>query len=380
MLEYRWSDKQPQELDDVVAAILDTERYPEQKVWSVSVKYILITLLSKLFHIKTTQAKVEAFYYQAKQLCRSLAAVDVQCCDAYLGGLDAMWPRLRYQLEDPGFYKFVCKYAMESAFLLPYFAVLSPYAPALEAAHGYSVDFGGTYRKVDLMEDPQAFGFVVGERTFRSFNFRALNHQVACLNLSMDMQASGLGKPSIFFAGGGMLPSVRYYYLRPENLQEYFERVVVYDKDPKMREYLKMVFEWPINEYGIEYYFDSFEMAFADECLWGKFDVVDCTGVMSYCQSDDDIDRALSGLASLLKPGGIMLFDRQVMTPDMIRCAVTLAWKTEPPLKPDLTVKRAIRRIEAAAERCDLNVECSFVDEYNTIPALVDFILQKPKS
>lgn len=380
MLDNRWSNKRPQEVDDVIAAICDTERYPEQKVWSLSVKYVLITLFSKLFRIQTQQAKVELFYYQAERLCRDLAGSDLQQRDAYLKGLKDMWPKLREQLKDPGFYGFVCKYAMGSAFLLPYFAVLSPRAPALEAAHGYSVDFGGAYRKIDPVNDSQTFQFVVGERTFRSFNFRALNHQTAMLNLSMDMQVSGLGKPNVFFAGGGMLPSVRYYGLHPEDLKKYFDQIVVYDKDPDMRKYLKMVFERPVNEYGIEYHFSGFEGAFADESLWSKFDVVDCTGVMSYCQNDGDIDRMLSCLSLLLKPGGMLLFDRQVMTPDMIRCAVTLAWKTEPPLKPDLTVKRAIRRIEDAAKRCDLNVENYFVDEYNKIPALVDFILRKPKS
>lgn len=380
LLENRWSSQKPYDIDDVDRAVRNLEEYSEQGVWAYSIKYILITLGSRIFRIRTSQAKIEQFYADAKLLCANLTKNDCEQLNKYLKGLDAMWPKLRKQLEDPGFYRFVYEFAMQSAFLLPYFSVLSPHAPALEAARGYSVDMGGTYRRIDPETDPQTFRFVVGERTFRSFDFRLCNHQTALLNLAADMEASGLGKPSVFFVGGGMMPMVRFYYLRPEMVKDVFDRVVVYDSDPNMPEYLKMVFDRPLSRYGIDYHFEDAANGFNDLAFQGQFDAVDCTGVMSYCQTDEDIAKMLCGMKKMLKPGGIMMFDRQVMTPDMIRCALTLAWKTDPPLKPELTVKRAITRIRKIAARVGLVVTDTFPDEYNRLPALVDFILRNPST
>ena len=167
LLENRWSSQKPYDIDDVDRAVRNLEEYSEQGVWAYSIKYILITLGSRIFRIRTSQAKIEQFYADAKLLCANLTKNDCEQLNKYLKGLDAMWPKLRKQLEDPGFYRFVYEFAMQSAFLLPYFSVLSPHAPALEAARGYSVDMGGTYRRIDPETDPQTFRFVVGERTFR---------------------------------------------------------------------------------------------------------------------------------------------------------------------------------------------------------------------
>ncbi len=379
MLQNRWGDcKEPWEVDEVAAAVRNTKKYPEQKVWGFSLKYVLITLLAKIFHIKTSEDKLKKLHADIKLLCCRKAGKDTALCRAYLDGVEKMWPRLKELALDPGFYRFVYDHAMESVFMLPYFAVLSPHAPALEAARGYSVDLAGRYRKIDPQEDPQAFEFVYGERTFRSFGFRAVVHQVFFLNESKDMQESGLGKPNILIVGGGLLVYFRYFHLRPEMLKDIFGQITVYDNDPNMPEYLKMVFDKPMSEYGIDYNFTDAEKAFSNALMWGKFDIVDCTGVLSYCQDDESLCRMLKGMARLLRPGGHMLFDLQTLTPDMLRCAFTLAWKTNPPLKPNFTPKGTIRRVERVAKECGLKVSDHWVDESNSIPALVDFVLQKP--
>ncbi len=376
MLTSRWSGKHPWDLDEIDAAIKDTEKYPEEGAWEYSIKYILITLLSSLFHIKTSDEKVEACYVRAKNLCRSLARGSRTLYEAYLEGLQDMWPKLSEQLRDPGFYKFVQKFGMESAFLLPYLSVLSPHAPALEAAAGYSVDMAGVYRKIPK-SDRQGLELCVREPTLRSFCARTWGAQEEMLGAVVDAQTNGWEKPNVFFAAAGMLPAVRRYHLKPEMLKGLFGRMVAYDSDPKMPEYLQMVFERPVNEYGIEYHFEDLNQAFSDPDLQGKFQVLIATGIMSYYKSAAQTDYMLTGFKNLLAPGGAMFFDVQVMEWSMIRCAVSLAWKCD--LKPDRDTKSVIDRISRHAKALGLVVEHSQVDPYNTHPTLVNFSLRKPR-
>lgn len=371
MIENKWGKKQPWELDEIELAMRDTKRYPEENAWEYSIKYVLITIFAKLFHIRTSQSKIQQFYIDAKALCRKLTGDDTEQLQAYLRGLDQMWPKLQRQLEDPGFYKFVNKYGMDSAFLLTYFSVLSPSAPALEAAGGFSVDLGGVYRKIPE-SDYQAYELCVREPTFRSFCRRIWFSQMHFLNYVMETRAD----PDIFMAAAGLMPAFRRYELRPEMLKKVFGRIVAYDRDPKMPEYLKMVFDKPVDEYGIEYHIADLDVAFEKQELWQAFDIVDAEGLMSYYKDELETKEMLRGFKKLLRPGGIMTFDVQTMEWSMIRCAVSLAWKL--PLKPDKDPRAAIERITRCATAVGLEVVEYAIDDYNKTPALVCFCLRKP--
>lgn len=371
MIENKWSKKQPWELDEIERAMRDIEKYPEENAWEYSIKYILITIFARIFHIKTSQSKIQQFYVDAQALCRKLTANDAEQLQSYLNGLDAMWPKLQRQLEDPGFYKFVKKYGMDSAFLLTYFSVLSPNAPAMEAAGGYSVDLSGTYRKIPE-SDYQAYSLCVREPTFRSFCRRIWFSQMHFLNYVAEYRAD----PDIFMAAAGLLPVFRRYELRPEMLKKVFGRIVAYDRDPAMPEYLKMVFDKPVSEYGIDYYFEDLKVAFANPKLQQAFDIVDAEGLMSYSQNDTELKSMLRGFKDLLRPGGIMTFDVQTMEWSMVRCAVSLAWKL--PLKPDKNPRAAIERVSRCAAEVGLEIVDYAIDDYNKTPALVCFCLRKP--
>lgn len=375
MLKSRWSGKLPYELDEIDAAIRDTKTYPEKGAWDYSIKYILMTLLSSLVHHKISDPKIEDFYGQATAMCRRLAQDDAQY-EAYIHGLERMWPKLRQQLKDPGFYHFVQDHGMDSAFILPYFSVLSPHAPALEASKGFSVDMAGVYRQIPK-SDKQGYEICIQEPTLRSFGTRTWLAQEAILGAALDAKTNGLPKPNLFLAAAGMMPWFRRYHLQPEMLSDLFGRIVAYDSDPKMPEYLNMVFDRPVREYGIEYHFADLDNAFRSRELWGKFQVALATGIMSYYKSEKETAYMLGGLNQLLAPGGAIVFDLQVMEWSMIRCAVSLAWKS--PLKPDLNPKSALKRIAREAKRQGLIVEYTEVDPYNTRPTLVNFWLRKPE-
>lgn len=387
LFDMKWMTQQPWDCDRIERSIRDTKKYPEENAWEYSIKYILMTLFCKLFHIRISQRKVAEFYVEARELCRKLADGDDKLLRAYFDGLEAMWPKLQQQIREPGFYHFVRKFGMDSAFLLTYFSVLSPSAPALEAARGHSVDIAGRYREIPE-SDYQAYNLCVREPTFRSFGTSRVWAAQSCMlqkALDYEMKApdacagscASVEKPNILFAPAGMMPEVRYYRLRPEMLKDLFGRIVAYDNDPKMPEYLKMVFERPVEEYGIDYRMEALERAFDDPELQGMFDVVVANGFMSYHKDDAETLYYLRGFHKLLKPGGVVVFDVQTLEPSMVRCAVTLAWKL--PLKPDRSPKAAIGRIRKAAERAGFAEFEYEVDKCNKRPALVYFHLTKQK-
>lgn len=384
MFDMKWTTQQPWDCDRIERSIRDTKKYPEENAWEYSIKYILITLFCKLFRIKTPLKKRARFYEDARELCRRLANGDDGLQQAYLNGLEAMWSKLQQQILDPGFYYFVQKYGMESAFLLTYFSVLSPNAPALEAARGYSVDIAGRYREIPE-SDYQAYNLCVREPTFRSFGQRVWWAQSCMLQKVRDYEMKApegllgysgkIEKPNVLFAPAGMIPEVRYYHLKPEMLKSMFGRIVAYDLDPEMPGYLNMVFKRSMEEYGIDYRLEALERAFVNPELQGLFDVVVANGFMSYHQDEAETLYYLRGFHKLLKPGGVVVFDVQTMEPSMVRCAVTLAWKL--PLKPDRSPKAAIERIREAAKRVGFAGFEYEIDKYNKRPALVNFRLTK---
>ena len=78
LLENRWSSQKPYDIDDVDRAVRNLEEYSEQGVWAYSIKYILITLGSRIFRIRTSQEKIERFYADAKLLCANLTKNDCE--------------------------------------------------------------------------------------------------------------------------------------------------------------------------------------------------------------------------------------------------------------------------------------------------------------
>ena len=364
---------------------MDEERFPPEGAWDYSIKYILLALAQKPVRARISRKKIEKFHEQAVNRLRILAERDPNL-DTHeaVRGFENIWPKLSQMLREPAFYYCVKRFCMDSAFLYTYFVELSGYASALEMAMGYSIDITGKYREIP--ECDGAYRMAVLEPTFRSFLQRIWYSQQMMLDKALELgwcpnmtdeEKQKCRKVKVLFLGGGMLPQLRMYELCPETVSEMFD-ITVYDKDPKMPEYLKMVFKKPIEEYGIEYHFEDFDKAFKDVHNYSEYDIVIAEGVMSYYKKPEQTAYMLSGAYRMLKSNGVFVHDLQILEPSMLRCVLALAWR-DTGLNPDLKTKKAIERLEAAADiagfdTASMQVE---VDYYNKVPAIVNFCWQK---
>lgn len=338
--------------------------------------------------MKVSQKKIAAFHDDAVERLRDLAYRDPYL-DEYnaVQGFERIWPKLSEMLREPAFYLCIKRFCMDSSFLYTYFVELSGYASALEIAGGYSIDITGKYRKIP--ECDGAYKMAALEPTFRSFLQRIWFSQQMMLRRAeefgwrpdmTEQEKAETERVKVLFLGGGMLPQLRMYELRPEMVSEMFD-ITVYDRDPKMPGYLEMVFEQPIAEYGIDYHFADFDEAFRNESNFGKYDLVIAEGVMSYYKKPEQTEYMLKGAAKMLKRDGRFVFDLQILEPSMLRCVLALAWRGTG-LNPDFGAKKAIQRIrEAAADDFDFvptSTLSAEIDYYNKIPAIVNFSLIKP--
>lgn len=385
LLENVWSNKRPEDFCDIDNSILDEERFPHEGAWDYSVKYILLALAQKAVHARIARKKIEKFHEQAVKRLRILAEKDPDL-DAHeaVRGFEKTWPKLSQMLREPAFYYCVKRFCMNSAFLYTYFVELSGYASALEMAMGYSIDITGRYRRIP--ECDGAYEMAVLEPTFRSFLERIWFSQQMMLRKARELgwrpdmteeEKKQCRRVKVLFLGGGMLPQLRMYELCPETVSEMFD-ITVYDKDPKMPEYLDMVFDKPIEEYGIKYHFEDFDKAFKDGRNYNDYDIVIAEGVMSYYKTPEQTAYMLNGAYLMLKNNGIFVHDLQILEPSMLRCVLALAWR-DTGLNPDLKAEKAIERIKTAADIAGFDIASvqAEVDYYNKIPAIVNFCLRK---
>lgn len=164
---------------------------------------------------------------------------------------------------------------------------------------------------------------------------------------------------------GGTLQSFRRCGYLDENLQQ---EITVYDSNPLIQDVLPIVFEKPIADYGIRYYYDSFVNAAKNPDLQGTQHLVRIQGGMSYFVPQTVDSLRLSRF--LLMSGGYCTFDRQIANLSLKKCISVLGHNMPGAnMQPDKDVPSAIRNIEAAvAEAGGFKIELAVSNEKFNAP------------
>lgn len=384
-----WSGKAPQELSPILRDILDPVNFPQQDTWACSVRYLqMVKELAKCPELlQTASAAVSRYHDDAIECLRGLAAVDPNLDEREaLAGFERTWPKLSAMLmKESFFYWWLRDNAINSSFLHTYFTDLSATAMGILMAFGKSVDITGKYREIPDCD--AAYRFVRSEPTFRSFSGREWFRQQLALRAAMAIGwrpelINSNEQPRrlrVLDLGAGLMPMVWNYELNPQIATQIFD-FVAYDNNPDMPRNLQTVFGVKsMAELGIDYRSGDMFGAlgeFSSAPLCGTVDMITIMGGVSYYTNR--LTEILSAAEVVLRPGGMIIFDRQVFEESMMRCVKVLAWRGTSML-PDSSAQQAIDAVEKAAYGTGLIKVYHEVDTLNGDPAGVCFCYRKPE-
>lgn len=388
MLTNCWTGRAPQDLSPIIRDILDPVHFPPQNTWLFSTRYLQMVEEAKDgFGGQTESAAVECYRQDALERLRRLAAVDPNLDELKaVASFEATWPRLSEMLrKESFFYAWLKDHGVQdSAFLHTYFTDLSATAMGILMAFGKSVDITGQFREIPSCD--AAYRFVRTEPTFRSFGGREWFRQQLMLRKAMEVgwkpELIGASqqprKLRVLDLGAGLMPVIWNYELTPEIAVQIFD-ITAYDNSADMSRNVQLVFGGrTMAELGIDYRNQDLfqglkEIANGPEC--GNIDVITIMGGVSYYT--DRLPEILELAEKVLRPGGMLIFDRQVFDKSMLRCVKVLAWRGTS-MRPDLSVQQAIDAVVEAVHRTGLTMSGYEVDAWNEQPAGVCFCLDKP--
>lgn len=333
--------------DQEIETLLENKLLPEVNSWWHGMRFVFNTLLSRRPLPWRHVSKRELQHIYDELLTHCALVDDQKQLKLDKLGLDAIWPEMRALIrKNPGLAKFMREYGVHSRFFLQ-FLYHVPQASSLGAAFGEGHDMSGKYTQIpqsDLM-----YRFSVQDEMFVWLRQRTRLVQ----EQMQDAQ-------SILFIGAGSLPELRRYDYPLEKLEQ---RVVGYDSNLQLRSHLAEVFDKPVEDYGIEYHFESFEAAFTDKGNWSQYDLVVANGVLSYYTKHKQLVKMLNNMKLMLSQNdkSLIMFDLQLMRMELIRDAVVLNWRTKPQIKPEKTLQNAIRKVCKACAKIGLDVvKCEF--------------------
>lgn len=333
--------------DKEIEKLVENNSLPKIDQWWHGMRFVLNTLLSRqpLPWRRVSKRELQHIYDELVTHCALVD--DAKQLKQDRLGLDAIWPEMRKIIrKNPGLAKFMREYGVHSRFFLQ-FLYHVPQASSLGAAFGEGHDMSGKYTQIpqsDLM-----------------YRFSAQDEMFAWLRQRTRLVQEQMKKAkSVLFIGAGSLPELRRYDYPLEDLKQ---RVVGYDSNLQLRTHLAEVFAKPVEDYGIEYHFESFETAFADKNNWGQYDLVVANGVLSYYTKHAQLEKMLKNMKLMLAAGkaNMIMFDLQLMQMELIRDAVVLNWRTKPQIKPEKSLYAAIRKVRKVCGKVGLRVvRCEF--------------------
>lgn len=333
--------------DQEIENFLESEALPAIDQWWHGMRFVTDTVLSRrpLPWRRVSKRALQHIYDELLTHCALIDDAEQLKLDKL--GLDAIWPKMRVLIrKNPGLAKFMREYGVHSRFFLQ-FLYHVPQASSLGAAFGEGHDMSGKYTQIprsDLM-----------------YRFSAQDEMFVWLRRRTKLvQTQMQNAKSILFIGAGSLPEVRRYEYPLGRIKQ---QIVGYDNNLELRDHLAEVFAKPIEEYGIDYHFESFEAAFANKNNWRQYDLVVANGVLSYYTKHKQLVSMLKNMKLMLSQdnGSKIMFDLQLMRMELIRDAVVLGWKTKPQIKPEKSLEVAMQKVRKACAKVGLKVvKCEF--------------------
>lgn len=285
-----------------------------------------------------------------------------------------VWPVIRPLLQrNPGTAQFMLEHGVDSQFVAQFlYDVQKNQGVSILLGHG--IGHTVTDELVEVPPSDNAFAFY-HDASFGIFRFRAKLAQEELERTDPDPDDSGEEPKRILFLGGGADPTL---YARRIRLCPISQQVVVYDNDPKMRDYLETIMG-PLPAAGIDYRIGNIDDVLQDESQFGQYDLICLLGVAAYYAKRPQF--LFDGICDLLKPGGRVIFDVQSLHPVLAFDVYVLGWPTTLHVEP--SIEKAIEVSRLNCENAGLHVLWSRAEEVVAsveIPAGVVTLAEKPGS
>lgn len=345
-----------------------------KEVWRDSLRFILPSLLSKVFRLKTPRGKVDEVYWRLHEYLLEVDA-DAEQLAKDVAGLDAGWKQMRRMLrQNRGMTKLMLDHGCRSKIIYPYI-LGGAQAVNLEVFNGRAFDLSGNF--VDIPYSDRAIMYAVWEPIGVDIRERIMFEQNNLNSLARLAQNAGR-EMKVLTCGAGLCSFLRMYGFRvPKNCQ-----IMAVDLDERNLDNLKLVFDdvrltengCVLPDYNVKYELASIE----DVCYRSEnracFDLVNLQGVASYYRFGGKTKRLISDLLRVLRNDGVILLDLQVFEVSLLRCSLCMGWTST--LFPDWTVKSAVKRMQKICNQLNLEMEYQTCTR-NKRPTTVLFRLRK---
>lgn len=322
----------------VRAAMLDP-KFPPYDPEVYAKPYIELEMSGK----KPTDAQVEAVRTGLLEFCKSVDTKEQFRKDKE--GIDKTWAEMKPRFEQSmGLTQLMLDFGCKSRYFYSYlfFTGRKLFFVALEMKDGYMIPVSFEMKFERIPETDWAF-IVAHQEPSHSARGET------------DGIVQGLLRKArrIYEGGAGTLPGYRYYgYPLGQNGQKIF----ACDSDPRVLEYLPLLFDRALSEYGIEYQIGDVLKNMDESRHLGQYDVVRFTGLLSYFPKAEDKSEVIWRAKRLLADdGNVIVCDLQTMggnplKSSLVRSAKTGLWPMDPndphKLTPSASVEAAVQEIE----------------------------------
>lgn len=256
------------------------------------------------------------------------------------------WPLLKEKARKlAGLYYFYMEMAIysDAVIMFDYDAWTGNLAMACLLAYGITHDIYGNPILV-RMDDPMLV-YIKENASLAFMRYRSEKAQEEIIRLK---NCTPDRKLRVGVFGGGAEPAL---FLNDMDLDGI--EVIIYDVNAAMKGVLEQIMEQPLEELGIDYRVENMMNAYADESLFGTFDLIIYNGVMSY-YPEKKKDIAL-GTQRLLREEGVMFFDDILMHPDMAFARFVRGWTVQ--LVPEKSLESAVAKNEQILPEAGLAYE-----------------------
>lgn len=270
--------------------------------------------------------------------------------------IEETWPTVEgYMRKCPGLVRFMRETGAHSRFFYPFLLDI-PKGIAMLPAFFHGRDIFG--KVVPIPPSDAMYQFCVNDKVFRSVRFR---------NEYEQGYLRSARRPLIL--AGGLLPQLWYGNAMDVKFRK---PAMVFDPDESLKDPLQQIFGDRLTKgspnYDIHYHFEGFEAARCSE----MYDFVSAMGLASYHLKG--LEQLLDIMLGALMPGGVLVFDLQLMKVELIFDKLVLHWETEEPMQPCRNARWALDYVTAICERLGASL-----DDYAVAPGEAGIVFKLSK-
>lgn len=345
----------------------DARKYfPKRHPWHDGLKYILLSVLplrTPDTTLRRVHDKIVKYLHYVNQANPERLSADMR------GFTEEVWPVLSDAMKyNRGMATLMDEYGWRSRFLARAVTV-GAQAVLLELFHsGRTRSISGEFEYIPY-EDAMIEMIIWEPISLCMYERRLLSQEQVMTECEKLRPGEKLRMASF---GAGLLPVLR----ADDFPQDLPLEIVAIDMDDRNLENLKLVFDKPIGDYGVDYRVMNVVNYCNDPINSNSKSLVEAMGMLSYYRWRGETKRMVETFLKVVEPGGKLLCDLQLMNKHLVRCALSMGWKSK--LVPELSWWLAALRMTTICRQLGVEVEFRR-SRYLKHAAGINMIIYKPK-